>query len=328
MTKELALAVLEKIEAYDRIILTRHLRPDGDAVGSTKGLQAILKASFPEKEVLCINEDYADQTAFLGPEDAQLPEEEYRNALVIVLDSAEKGRVSNKNIGAAKELICFDHHVEETPYGDISVVEPELSSACELVVNWYRLLEDRLVLTKEAATYLYAGMVTDSGRFRFSGVNGDTMRLAGLMLDQGVDTETLYANLYLNDYEVLKFKAHVYECMRRSENGVAWVRVGRDMQQRFGLDLEAASNAISYMENIRECLCWLAFIDGEKPEDGIRVRLRSRFMTINHVAERHHGGGHACAAGATVYSEEEMEQLIREADHAAKTYKETHEGWM
>ena len=161
-----------------------------------------------------------------------------------------------------------------------------------------------------------------------SGVNGDTMRLAGLMLDQGVDTETLYANLYLNDYEVLKFKAHVYECMRRSENGVAWVRVGRDMQQRFGLDLEAASNAISYMENIRECLCWLAFIDGEKPEDGIRVRLRSRFMTINHVAERHHGGGHACAAGATVYSEEEMEQLIREADHAAKTYKETHEGWM
>ena len=116
--------------------------------------------------------------------------------------------------------------------------------------------------------------------------------------------------------------------MRQTENGAAFVRVDKDMQAQFSLDLEGASNAISYLENIKGCLCWLAFIDGEKEEDGIRVRLRSRFMTINQVAERHHGGGHACAAGATVYSEEEMAQLIREADEAVKTYKETHDGWM
>ena len=58
------------------------------------------------------------------------------------------------------------------------------------------------------------------------------------------------------------------------------------------------------------------------------MRLRSRFMTVNQVAERHHGGGHAMASGATVYSREEAEQLIAEADALVKEYKETHTGWM
>ena len=72
----------------------------------------------------------------------------------------------------------------------------------------------------------------------------------------------------------------------------------------------------------------IAEILQETPQEGIRVRLRSRFMTINQVAERHHGGGHARAAGATVYSGEEMLALIREADEEAREYKESHQGWL
>ena len=328
MNEAIKRQILEKIKEYPRIMLFRHIRMDGDCTGSTKGMKELLRATYPEKEILLIDQQESEFLKFMGPDDGPVPDDKYQDALAIVLDTSDRKRISNQKYALCREIVKIDHHIEADPYGDVNWVEPERSSVCEMVADFYQTFRDELKISTRAATYIYAGMVTDSGRFRFSGVNGDTMRLAGLMLDQGVDTETLYANLYLNDYEVLKFKAHVYECMRRSENGVAWVRVGRDMQQRFGLDLEAASNAISYMENIRECLCWLAFIDGEKPEDGIRVRLRSRFMTINHVAERHHGGGHACAAGATVYSEEEMEQLIREADHAAKMYKETHEGWM
>ncbi len=308
MTKDTALAILNKIEEYNRIIITRHLRPDGDAVGSTKGLQAILKATYPEKEILCINEDYADQTAFLGPEDEQLPEEEYRNALVFVLDSAEKGRVSNQNIGAAKELICFDHHVEEEPYGDISVVEPELSSACELVVDWYRMLEDRLVMTKEAATYLFAGMVTDSGRFRFDSTTGQTLRDAALLLDHGVETEPLYANLYMEDFDILKYQAYAYGQMKRTENGVAYLFVDKAMKEQFHLTPEQASNSVNLMDTIKGSLIWLAFIQYDK---FIRVRLRSRFVPIRGLAAEYNGGGHDMAAGATIYSEEEMQEMIR-----------------
>ena len=327
MTQELAIAILDKIEAYDRIILSRHLRPDGDAVGSTKGLQAILKATYPGKEVLVINDDYADQTAFLGPEDPQIPEECYKDSLAIVLDCAEKGRISNRFIGAAREMICIDHHIEEEPFGDISLVEPAKSSACEIVVDWYRMLQDRLILNKDAATYLYAGMVTDSGRFRFSSTSGETLRLAGFLLDFGLDLETIYANLYLEDFEYYKFQSYIFGQMKITENVVAYVVVTREMQNDWNLTNEQASNVISMLNSIKGSIIWIAFIENPLDDD-IRVRLRSRFVTINKLGEKYGGGGHECAAGATVHSFEELQALVKDADEISRDYKANNVGWM
>ena len=74
---EIKKTILNKIKEYDRILLFRHFRPDGDAVGSTKGLAAIIKATWPEKEVLHVNEDYAKYLEFMGPENAPVPEEKF-----------------------------------------------------------------------------------------------------------------------------------------------------------------------------------------------------------------------------------------------------------
>ena len=183
-------------------------------------------------------------------------------------------------------------------------------------------------LTKEAARYLYTGMVTDSGRFKYRGVDGDTLRHAAILLDQGIDIDTIYANLYMEDFSTLQFKAYVYEKIQLTENGVAYIYVDKEMQEKFGLSREDASASVGFMDKIRNSLCWIAFIDSGDESGAIRVRLRSRFMTINQVAEQFHGGGHACASGATVYSQEEMQELISKADAAIKEYKETHEGWL
>ena len=98
------------------------------------------------------------------------------------------------------------------------------------------------------------------------------------------------------------------------------------MQERFDLSSEDASASVSYMDSIKDSLIWLAFI--ENGDGSTRVRLRSRFVTVSPVAERYHGGGHACAAGATVYSKKEMAALIAEADALIKEYKENNEGWL
>ncbi len=320
--------ILQKIKEYDRIIITRHFRPDGDAIGSTKGLWRILQLSFPEKEILLINEDYSEYLSFLGGESEPIGDEKYADALGIVLDTGTIDRVSNKKITLCKEIIKIDHHIDHNSYGDISWVEEHRSSVCEMVVRFYEAFADELKIDSEAATYLYTGMVTDSGRFRFSSVSGDTMRLAGLLLDQGIDTDVLFANLYLEEFDKLKFEAYVYDKMCITENGVAYIYVDRTMQEKFGLSQEDASSAVGYMDTIKGALCWIAFIEAPGEEKIIRVRLRSRFVTINTIAENHHGGGHACASGATVYSEAEMHQLIAEADARVKEYKETHEGWL
>ena len=318
-------AILEKIREYDSILIFRHMRMDGDCVGATKGLRAILKLSFPNKQVRIADSQHSDFLAFLGEDREEITDEEYRNALGIVLDTATADRVSNQKFRMCAELVKIDHHIPVDNYAKCSWVEEERSSACEMVAHFYHTFRDVLRIDKEAATYLYTGMVTDSGRFQFRSVDGDTMRLAGMLLDQGVDTDTLYAHLYLRDFSELKFKAQVYRDMQVTENGVAYIFVSNEMKETFGLTNEAASAVVSYLENIRGCLCWIAFIE---TEDQIRVRLRSRFAPINTVAERYRGGGHACAAGATVYSMDEVTALLREADAHIRQYKETHEDWL
>ena len=318
MNEDIKRQIFDKIKSYDRIIISRHIRPHGDAVGSTLGLSRILKDSFPGKEILVACEDYTEYVSFLGREDGAVPAEKYTGALLIVLDTAVIGRISNNNASLAKEIIKIDHHVDIGPYGDISWVEDTRSSVCEMVVDFYMTFRDELKLTKEAARCLFTGMVTDSGRFRYVETSAETLRMAAVLLETGVDTETIYSYLYLEDFDHFKFESYVYDNMKITANGVAYIYVDNAMQQKFVLTKEQASNTVGLLGEIKGSIIWLAFIDYE---DSIRVRLRSRFVEINKLAEKYHGGGHVCASGATVYSAEEMEALLKDADDLIRDYK-------
>lgn len=328
MNLEIKQQILQKIKDNQTICLFRHVRNDGDCVGATKGLKRILQLSFPEKNIYLIDHETAKYLEFMGPEDPEVDDSVYESALGIVLDTASEARISNKKYTLCKDLVKIDHHIPLENYGSIAWVEEERSSCCEMIVDFYETFKDELKIDSEAATYLYTGMVTDSGRFKYSGISGDAMRCAGTLLDVGVDTDTLFARLYLEAYEYLKFKAHIYNRMQITENGVAYIFVDKAMQEEFGLTLEMASACVGNLDSIRGVICWMAFIENGDEEQSIRVRLRSRFVHINSIAEKYHGGGHACASGATVYGREEMEALLRDADAHVKEYKETHEGWL
>lgn len=323
---EIKKKILDKIKQYDRIVITRHFRPDGDAIGSTKGLAKILKLSFPQKEVYVLNEDSSQYLAFLGGEDAPIDDEKYADALVIVCDTATTDRISNKKYALGKELIKIDHHIDVKPYGDLSWVEDERSSLCEMIADFWLTFEDELKIDEEAATCIFTGMVTDSGRFKFSSVDGDTMRRAAALLDVGINTEWIYSNLNLDDFDVFKFEAYVYKKMKISKNGVAYIYVDKAMQKKFKLSNEQASNVVSYLDGIKGAIVWLAFI--QNASGSIRVRLRSRFVTINALAEKYGGGGHDKASGATVHSKKEMKQMLSDADELVKNYKENNTGWL
>ena len=287
-----------------------------------------MQLSFPEKEIYLIDGETAQYLEFMGPEDADVPDEMYKEALGIVIDTASEARISNKKYKLCKEVIKIDHHIPLESYGCMQWVEEERSSACEMIVDFYATFKDELKIDSEAATHLYTGMVTDSGRFKYEGVSGETMRNAGLLLDVGVNTELLYARLYLEAFEYLKFKSEIYRRMEITENGVAYIYVDKAMQEEFDLTLEQASACVGTLDSIRGAICWIVFIENGDNEGSIRVRLRSRFVHINAVAEKYRGGGHACASGATVYGCEEMAALLQDADAVVKEYKETHEGWL
>lgn len=319
-------AILDKIIAYDTIIITRHVRPDGDAIGSSNGLAEIIRASFPHKKVYVQTEDSSDYLAFLNGDDQPISDDEYNGALLIVLDTATRDRISNSKYDLAKEVIKIDHHIDIKPYGDLCWIEDYRSSTCEMVAYFYSTFKDKLALNKRAALFVYTGMVTDSGRFRYESTTGETLRLAGMLLDEGVNTDWLFANLYLADFEYYKFQAYVHKKMKITPSGVAYLHVDKKMQQQFNLTTEQASEAVSFMNSIKGSIAWLAFID--MPDGTIRVRLRSRFMQINALAEKYGGGGHQCTCGATLEHKKQIDLLVADADQMVAEYKSTHEGWL
>ena len=325
-TAAAARQVLDTIKKYDRIIIFRHLRPDGDCVGSTKGLKRILQLTFPEKEIVLQNCDFSDYLAFLGDEDPIQDDDFYADALGIVVDTATTNRISNKKYTLCKYLIKIDHHIPVEDYADINWVEDLRCSACELIAAFYDAMRDELKIDAEAATYLYAGMVTDSGRFRFRSVSGDSLRLAGMLLDQGIDTDTLYAHLYMKEFDEFKFHGYVLNHIKITENGVAYLYIDSATMEKFGLSFEQASACVSYMDSIKNSLIWVAFIDVGNGD--IRVRLRSRFVTVHELASEYEGGGHACAAGATVHSKKQMKELLCKADALLGEFKNSNEGWL
>lgn len=318
--------ILNKIEQYDKIVISRHMRPDGDAIGSTKGLRGMLKLTYPEKDIRLINSDRSDYLAFLGGEDEPAPDEWYADALMIVVDTATEDRISNRKFTLAKEIVKIDHHIDIKPYGNLCWIEDWRSSACEMIAYFYITFKNKLKLDAESAKYIFCGMVTDSGRFRYETVTGDTLRIAAELLDFGIDTDTMYAHLYLEDFDYLKFQAYVYKKMQISGNGLAYLYVDSKMQRKFHLTSEQACEAVSFLKGMKGCIAWVAFID--MPDGTIRVRLRSRFMTINKLAEKYRGGGHECTCGATLLSKREIPLLVADGDAMVKEYKDTHENWL
>lgn len=319
MTKE----IIKKIKEYNKIIITRHIRPDGDCIGASLGLREIIKESFPEKEVKVLVKDYSENLLFIAKEDNEEEKEYYKDSLIIIVDTSLKDRISNDYYMEGKEIIKIDHHPNEEPYGVINYVIDELSSTCELIVKMVEESEE-LKLNQIASKLLYMGMVTDSGRFKFS-TNGDTLRRAAKLLDSEIDLEKLYANLYLKDFSLFKLQGEVYKKMKITKNGVAYVYITKDMQEKLGLTPNEASLAISFLDGIKGSLIWVCFIDNDTE---IRVRLRSRFITINDIASHYNGGGHTRASGATLSSASDIKKVVKECDNKLKKYKEENTGWL
>lgn len=304
--------IIDKIEQFNTIIICRHIRPDGDAVGASKGLADILKCSFPLKKVLVINEDFSQFTAFMGHEDNQVDPSVYEDALVIAVDTSELKRISNSLAKNAKHIVRIDHHICENSFAELDYCDPNRSSTCEIIAQMVQENSDKLKMTKEAAAFLFTGMVTDSGRFKYTETNSDTLRTAAYLMDFGIDVQSIYDNIYLESFEEFSLKGTMYSMIKFTKNRVAYIKFRLKDLEKLGITSEIASNSVDLMQNIRGTNIWMVLI--ETPEGTTRVRLRSRGIDVQQLGAKYHGGGHVNASGATCYSEKEVDSLLKEAD--------------
>ncbi|WP_010678408.1 DHH family phosphoesterase [Bacillus timonensis] len=298
--------ILKNINEFDNIIIHRHVRPDPDAYGSQGGLAEILKASFPTKNVYVVGED-EPSLLFLKEMDV-IPDRVYEGALVIVCDTANQGRISDQRYRLGEKIIKIDHHPNEEPYGDLLWVDTDASSCSEMIYELYREGKKQgLTLSKEAARLLFAGIVGDTGRFLFPSTNPKTFTYAGELIKYGFHFPGVYESLYKTKENVARLSGYVYQNYKVTKDGVGSMVISNKILNEYNVTPTEASQLVSNLGNIENIKVWVFFVE---ENNQIRVRFRSKGPVINGVAKKYNGGGHPLASGATIYSWQEVDEVI------------------
>ena len=308
--------ILEKINAYEKIVIHRHISPDPDALGSTLGFKKLIEDNLGNKDIRVVG--YQEKNLeWLGKMD-QADEAFYQGALVIVMDTANSARIDNKNFNKGTFMIKIDHHPGEDHYGAINFVDTNAASVCEMVTHM--ALDFGWTIGADVAMLLYAGIVSDTGRFLYDTVTPQTFAAAKHLLSLGINVNELNRNLYKKPMNVLKAQAYVLNNFEVTEHGVAYFKMSKDVQKEFGLTTGTRSLLVDVLANIEGILVRVCFFEQDK--DQIRANIRSEGPLINQIAERYDGGGHPKASGAMLTKWESVDDLITELDLVCQYFDE------
>ncbi len=309
--------VLELIKKYDTVIIHRHKKPDGDAIGSQVGLKNIIKDNFPEKRVYAVG-DHAGRYAFIeGSEMDEVADAVYADALAIILDTSASALISDERYKTAAATARLDHHIFCERIADVEVTDTSLESCCGLVTAF--AIESELTLSPTSAKALYTGMVTDSGRFRYDSTTAKTHRLASRLLEEKFSTGDIYRNLYSDSFENVRLRAKFVLKVQFTENNVAYIYTTRDEVAELGVDTFTISRGmVGVMSEVRGVDIWVNFTE---TDEGVLCELRSSLYNINKIAVKYGGGGHEKASGATVPDRETAMEMLADLDAIIKENK-------
>ncbi len=303
-------AILNEIQSHDTVIIHRHFRPDGDAMGSQLGMKAILKENFPEKTVYVVG----DSAGFLSFMDDcvmdEIPDEAYEGALSMVLDCGSAHLISDDRWSKAARTVRFDHHLCTGEIADVEAVDSSYESCCGLIGAF--AMETGLRLNKAAAKALYTGMLTDSGRFRYDSTTSQTFRVAAFLMEQKFDTNEIFRHLYADTFESKKLKAEFLLKTQFTPNRVAYIYTTREELQALNVSTFTVSRGmVNTMSDIMGTDIWVNFTESD---EGVLCEIRSAGPNINPIAVKYGGGGHMKASGATVPDRETAMQMLQDLD--------------
>ncbi len=303
-------AILQQIRAHDTIILHRHSRPDGDALGSQIGMKHLLLENFPGKAVYMVGDEPGFYGFMEGAVMDTVPDSAYADALAVILDCGAPGLISDSRYTQAAHTARIDHHIFCGKIAEEEVIDTGFESCCGLVAQFAR--ESGLKLNPLAAKSLYTGMVTDSGRFRYDATTARTHSLAAFLMEQPFDTNEIFRDLYADSYESKKRKAQFILKIQFTPNNVAYIYTTREEFQALNADIFAISRGmVNTMADMQGVSIWVNFTESDK---GVLCELRSNAHNINPIAVKYGGGGHAKASGATVADRETAMAMLADLD--------------
>ena len=293
--------MISELKGIRTAAIAGHVRPDGDCVGACMGLYLYLKENYPEIETDIYLEEPKESLLFLqGTQNIQTSyTEEKSYDVFFVLDTSVKNRmgVALKAFESAKKTICIDHHISNKGFADVNVIDPNASSASELL---YTLLEKEKV-TKPVAEALYTGIANDTGVFQYSCTSPKTMRIAAELMETGIAFSKIVDKSF---YEKTYVQNQILgRCLMESImvlDGQCIIGVIRRKDMDFyhvePKDLDGIVQQLRVTKGVEVAM----FLYEQKVQE-FKVSLRSNdYVDVSKVAAYFGGGGHIHAAGCTM----------------------------
>lgn len=302
--------IISKIEEYKIITIFRHEFADPDALGSQNGLQTLILDNCADKEVYMLGSNNQDLLALYQPMDT-LSDEKVKQSLAIVLDTANTARIDDKRYQTAKEIIKIDHHEVVEEYANINCVDTDATATSFIVAKMAIILG--LKISEQAATYLFSGIVGDTGRFLYGKLNCDTFNTAGILIEHGADYFKIYEKFYTKNMNEIQLSSWIISNFKKTKHGVAYYILNEADYKQFDLTFEQAKDYVATLASIRGIDIWLSAT--YNPQSMLyHVSIRSKKHIINEIAREFNGGGHPNAAGVKVTSLSQLDEILEKLD--------------
>lgn len=307
------LNVLKAIDKYNKFLITAHINPEGDSLGSQLSLGALLGRL--GKGFSIVDEDKVPSTYKFLPQVKAIraPDSKVEFEAAFILDCSSIDRIGKVRhlISKDKPIINIDHHPGNSRFGTVNWIDTTASSCCEMI---YRLYEEwGLSLNRQIATWLYVGLLTDTGSFRYPNTNPTSHRLAAKFLEWNLNVNRIYSHIYeSNSFSDMKLLALVLPTLKRDSSGkIAWLKLSRHMLKGKKDLTDQTENILDFARGIKGVE--LAILFKETLSMGeVRINLRSQGgVDVGKLAQFFAGGGHKTASGATLKGTiDEVERIV------------------
>jgi phosphoesterase RecJ-like protein len=294
-------AIRDTILRGDNFLITSHINPDGDSIGSQLALRRTF--SLLGKKSVIVNTHPVPRIYRFLPGSADILVRQRHSlrpySALFVLDCGHPSRASGF-LDRQRDLtvVNFDHHATNTGYGDLNWVVRTASSTCELIFDL--ALKTGVSIDSDLATCLYAGILTDTGSFRYSSTTPRSMSIASRLMRYGIDPHVIAENIYENsEFSSLRLLGRILARMGKTVDGsISWVSLSH-------AELSSLSNVseteefVNYARSLNTAR--LAIGLKEIRPGQVRVSFRSKGnVDVSELAARYGGGGHRNAAGCSL----------------------------
>ena len=284
----------QKIRAANKILITAHIQPDGDAIGSTLALMQMLRSIGKEAQIFIDDTVRRNLHALPHFEEIRRPKdgEKFDADLMVVLDTSID-RLGNVRKLTDAPILNIDHHVTNKG-GDFELyVETKAAATCEIIFKLAGELEAEI--TPEIATCLYTGLATDTGFFQFSNTSAETLAIASELIKCGVNPNFISEQLEKKSLaEVRGLSAALNSLKMFYDDKVAGMILDHETAKKFD-STEGFIDEIRVIDTVD-----VAFLITEKAPNFCRVSMRSKGVNVSQIADKLGGGGHIKAAGCTL----------------------------